>query len=186
MFVVRRNDMARRRIPNYIARKTEWFAIFNWSFLICLLMEALLVVWQLGFIPITLPDITINGVTRNLLTIILACWSGVFVVIFFWKLIVVRCDYVEFYDDYVIVKKGVIFRKSEKKIFPQILSVRTHRNILGYGTVDIDVVGPWDLDLSKRKRPEDLREYLVDHMVNSVAVENIGNNPYIAAMANIF
>ena len=31
-------------------------------------------------------------------------------------------------------------------------------------------------------RPEDLREYLHDYMINSATVERISNNPYIAAL----
>ena len=176
--------MARNRFPNFIARKTNWIAILNWWFLFFLLVEAFLVVCHLNVLPITLPSITLMGKEFGLWTVILAVWTLIFVIAMIWTLIVIRCNYIEFYDSYVIQRKGVIFRKSKKTIFPQVISVTTHRNILGYGSVDIDVVGPWDVELTKLKRPEDVREYLVDHMVNSVAVENIGNNPYIAALAN--
>lgn len=178
--------MARYRLPNYIARKTGWIAILNWWFLSFFAVEALLVVAHLNIIPISVPRIYIFGMDLGMWTVVLACWTLLFLVAMIWTLVIIRCNYIEFYDDYVIEKKGVIFRNSKKTIFPQIVSVKTRRNILGYGNVEIDVVGPWDVNLAKLKRPEDVREYLVDHMVNSVAVENIGNNPYIAAMANIF
>lgn len=176
--------MARNRFPNFIARKTNWIAILNWWFLFFLLVEAVLVVGYLNILPIELPTIALMGKDYSLWLIILAVWSLVFVIAMIWTLIVIRCTYIEFYDSYVIEREGVIFRKSKKTIFPQVVSVTTHRNILGYGSVDIDVVGPWDVELTKLRRPEDVREYLVDHMVNSVAVENIGSNPYIAALAN--
>ena len=126
------------------------------------------------------------GMDISLWTVILAGWTLIFLIAMIWTLIIIRCNYIEFYDSYVIQKKGVIFRESKKTIFPQITAVKTSRNFFGYGDVIIDVVGPWDVDLTKIKRPEDVREYLVDHMVNSVAVENLGNNPYIAALGNIF
>ena len=179
--------MARYRLPNFIARKTNWLAILNWWFFFFLLIEAFLVVAHLKLIPIDLPTVNLFGTLKwSLWTVILAGWSLFFLIAMIWTLIIIRCNYIEFYDSYVIEKRGVIFRHSKKTIFPQITSVTTRRNILGYGDVMIDVVGPWDVELTKLKRPEDVREYLVDHMVNSVAVENIGNNPYIAAMANIF
>ena len=178
--------MARYRLPNFIARKTNWLAILNWWFLFFFVVEALLVVCHLKLIPIELPTMAIFGMKWSLWTVILAGWTLLFLIGLIWALVVIRCDYIEFYDDYVSQKKGVIFRKSKKTIVPQITAVTTRRNILGYGDVEIDVVGPWDVSLTKLKRPEDVREYLVDHMVNSVAVENIGNNPYIAAIGNIF
>ena len=180
--------MARYRLPNYIARRTNWTIIFSPWFWISFLMEAFFVVAHLGILPIKLPNMLLFGILEwNLWTVILAGWSIVVAIYLIVNLIIIRCDYVEFYDSYVIEKEGVIWRKSKKTIFPQITGVTTHRNILGYGEVNVDVVGPWDVNLEKIKRPEDVREYLVDHMVNSVAVENIGNNPYIASLtASIF
>ena len=178
--------MARTRIPNYIARRTGWMAILNWWFVFFFAVEAFLILCHRHVVPIKLPSMVIAGMKLELWTIILAAWTLFFLIAMIWTLIIIRCNYVEFYDSYVIQKKGVIFRESKKTIFPQITSVKTTRTFFGYGDVIIDVVGPWDVDLTKIKRPEDVREYLVDHMVNSVAVENLGNNPYIAVLGNIF
>lgn len=176
--------MARDRIPNFIARKTNWVAILNIWFFLFLIVEAFLVVCHLNLIPISLGSIVLMKKELSLWTVALAVWTLIYLLAMIWTLIVIRCQYIEFYDSYVIQRKGVIFRKSKKSIFPQVLAVTTHRNILGYGSVEIDVVGPWDVELTLLKRPEDVREYLIDYMVNSVAVENISNNPYIAALGS--
>ena len=120
----------------------------------------------------------------------LGVWCVIPISIIITKYIIYGHQYVEFYDDYVVQKTGVFFKTSKKTAFPEVTGVRTYKNILGYGNVYIDAVGPWDVEgdlLKKIARPEDLREYLVDHMINSAAVENISNNPYLAALtAKIF
>lgn len=94
-------------------------------------------------------------------------------------------DYIEFHDNFVIARTGVFLKDAKKMVFPEITSVTTHKNILGYGEVVIDVVGPWDIKFEGIARPDDLRDYLVYHMLNNAAVENISNNPYIAAADGI-
>ena len=116
----------------------------------------------------------------------LAIWCAVPVSIIVVKYIIIRHKYVEFYDTCVVEKWGVFFKHSKKTVFPEVTAVKTYKNILGYGNVFIDVVGPWDVNLRDMARPEDVREYLVLHMLNSAAVENISNNPYIAAIDGIF
>ena len=178
--------MARTRIPNYIARKTGWKAILNWWFVCFFAIEGFLLLCHFQALPISLGTVTLLGMELGRWTIIFAAWTFIFLVAMIWTLVIIRCDYVEFYDSYAIHKKGVIFRTSVKHIFPQVVKVKTRRTFLGFGDVIIDAVGPWDIDLTSIKRPEDVREYLVDHMVNSVAVENIGNNPYLAVLNQFF
>ena len=60
--------MARYRLPNFIARKTNWLAILNWWFLFFFVVEALLVVCHLKLIPIELPTMPIFGMKWSLWT----------------------------------------------------------------------------------------------------------------------
>ena len=167
--------MARYRQPNYIARKTKWLA-WDW--------------WNIVFFIIAIPTafIIAHFTLKDMLPwlLLLAIWSVVPASIIIVKLVILRFTYVEFYDDHVVEKSGVFFKRSKKTVFPEVVAVNTYKNILGYGDVHIDVVGPWDVDLKKISRPEDLREYLVEHMLNTTALENISNNPYIAATDGIF
>ena len=102
------------------------------------------------------------------------------------KIIILKHKFIEFYDTYVIERTGVFFKHTKKTVFPEVTAVTTYKNILGYGDVYIDVVGPWDVTFDRMARPDDLRDYLVYHMLNNAAVENISNNPYIAATDGIF
>ena len=109
--------------------------------------------------------------------------------IMIWKIIKLRHHYYEFYDNYVIEKEGVFIKKSTKTIFPKIRTVTTRKNILGYGDVEIDVIGIHngiEPDYRKIAHPEDLRDFLEYHMLGAAAIENISNNPYIASTEGMF
>ncbi len=119
-------------------------------------------------------------------------WGGVtpLCVLFFWlviPLIVMICRIVslknqvtEFYDDYIIVKSGVLSKSERKTVFPSILSVSIDQSLwgrmFGYGNVKVDVVGKWDVDLYGICDPVALKSYLEDKVtrgknINSVVVE---------------
>ena len=116
----------------------------------------------------------------------LASFGDILICLFFLicALIRVKCNFVEFYDDYAIQRRGVFWKKSRKTIFPQVSRVSVRRHFFNYGDIYIDSVGPqvWDIDQKGYAKPEKIRAYLVDHMINPSAVENISNNPYIAAL----
>ena len=118
--------------------------------------------------------------------VLLGAWLVFPIMICTVKIIILKHKYIEFYDTCVIERWGVFNKRTKKTIFPEVTAVTTQKNILGYGDVYIDVVGPWDITFDDMARPDDLREYLVYHMLNSAAIENISNNPYIAATDGIF
>lgn len=105
-----------------------------------------------------------------------------------WNLLRIKHHYFEFYDSYVIEKWGILTKHSKKTIFPKIVSVSTNKHLLNYGNVIVDVVGPiGDLNnLINISSPNVLRDFLQYHMLNEAAVENISNNPYIAATDGVF
>ena len=118
--------------------------------------------------------------------IVLGLWCVFPIMICLVQIIILSHKYIEFYDNCVIERWGVFNKRTKKTVFPEVTAVTTQKNILGYGDVYIDVVGPWDVKFDDMSRPDDLRDYLVYHMLNSAAVENISNNPYIAATDGIF
>ena len=109
-------------------------------------------------------------------------------VLFFWLIIptiiiiadiIKRKHYsIEFYNDYVMVKKGVFQKDELKSIFPRIISVSTRISIWGYGDVIIDTVGKNDLDLTQMANPKELRAYLQSNMVSGDVVSQVSNNPF--------
>lgn len=128
-------------------------------------------------------NVNLFGMSISIWTIAAVVYTLIYIIVLIWTFVIIKSNYIEFYDDYVIQNSGVFFRRSRKSIFPQITRVSTRKHFLNYGDILIDVVGPWDIDFVGIARPEELRSYLLDHMVNSAAVENISSNPYLAVLA---
>ena len=88
-----------------------------------------------------------------------------------WRIIVLKNTYVEFYDSYVIKKKGVINKTTEKCMFPKVMACNVHRPWLGrifnYGNISIDAIGKWDVDLTNIKRPQYIKKYLDKHFISA-------------------
>ena len=178
-------------IPITIAltrKKLEWWNVL----FLMILIPAILPIASLvpKFVPmlgrIINPIVAMVYTFLSKWTNLLILWVIAPISIYVVKIIIIRHKYIEFYDTCVVEKSGVFFKHSKKTVFPEVTAVNTYKNILGYGNVHVDVVGPWDIDYEDMARPEDLRSYLVHHMLNTAAVENISNNPYIAATDGIF
>lgn len=91
--------------------------------------------------------------------------------IFIWHVIVLKCQYTEFYDSYVIKKWGVFDKDHERCMFPKILSCHVSQTfwgrVFGYGDVHVDAIGKWDVDLHNIKRPHFVRKYLDNHFISA-------------------
>lgn len=85
--------------------------------------------------------------------------------------IILRSQYVEFYDSFVIKKRGVFNKTEERCMFPKILSCNVYRSFWGrvfnYGDIQIDTIGKWDVDLHGIKRPLFVRKYLENHFISA-------------------
>ena len=125
-------------------------------------------------------------------TLIIGAYALLCLILYVCALIRIKCHYVEFYDTYVIQRRGVFWKRSKKCVFPHTTRVSVRRHFFNYGDIQVDVIGPcaWDVDLTGYARPDDVRDYLVDHMIDPATVESISSNPYIAALGvcpdNIF
>lgn len=160
-------------------KKLSWW---NLLFFIILIPAGVVAVY---FLLPGLGDKIVNEWLTNW-WVVLGLWCAFPLMIYVVKIIILKHKYIEFYDNCVIERWGVFNRHTKKTVFPEVTAVTTQKNILGYGDVYIDVVGPWDVTFDDMARPDDLRDYLVYHMLNAAAVENISNNPYIAATDGIF
>lgn len=111
---------------------------------------------------------------------ILFCWLIIPVFFIIADIIKLKCDYVEFYDNYVIVKKGVFVKSETKTIFPKVTGVNTRVNFLGFGDVVVDVIGKWDVRLVGVTKPNELRAFLEKRMVSGDVVGAMGANVFTA------
>ena len=188
--------------PNYIARKTVIPTVipfthhtkeeaekgkgkigFSWFkfFLFIISIGAIVAAYVLKVLPEGIIGTVVGIAGIALLVITSLSWL--------WNVIRIKHHYFEFYDSYVVEKWGVFVKTSHKTIFPRIIEVKTTKRLLNYGNVEVNVVGPrGDLDnLTNIARPKVLCDFLEYHMLGEAAVENISNNPYIAATdGNIF
>ena len=86
-------------------------------------------------------------------------------------IIILRSQYVEFYDSFVIKKKGIFNKTEERCMFPKVLSCNVYRSFWGrifnYGDIQIDAIGKWDVDLHGIKRPLFVRKYLENHFISA-------------------
>ena len=108
-------------------------------------------------------------------------------VFFFWLIIplivmivdimVRKNERIEFYDDKIVVKSGVLTKKEQKTMFSGVLSVSIEQSLWGrmfhYGNVKVDVMGKWDVDLDSVCKPKELEAYLETKIVSRSAFTNI-------------
>ena len=91
--------------------------------------------------------------------------------------IILRSQYVEFYDSFVIKKRGVFNKTEERCMFPKILSCNVYRSFWGrvfnYGDIQIDAIGKWDVDLHGIKRPLFVRKYLENHFISAKEIKSM-------------
>ena len=173
--------MARyKAIPNYIARKSIWPALLSWRSILLIASIALAVV-------VNMLNSGEEGSVFGIISYAAYGLIGISALIMLWRIIQLRCHTIEFYNSCVVEKWGVLVRNSKKTVFPRIKAMSTRRNILGYGNIYIDVVGPaWDISFRKMARPNKLRNFLSYYMLTDTTLEGISSNPYIAATDGLF
>ena len=125
-----------------------------------------------------------------------SAWCGVtpLCVLFFWliiplivmicRIVIAKHEIVEFYDEHIIVKSGVLSKHERKTVFPSILSVSISQSfwgrIFGYGNLAVDVVGKWDISLSGIVNPTLVKDYIESRVtggstIKPVMVDSINN-----------
>ncbi len=99
----------------------------------------------------------------------------IFIIIF--DIIGKKHDVIEFYDDYIIQKSGVLSKKEKRTAFNGILNVSVSQTlwqrICRYGDVQVDVPGKWDIDTEGIANPNGLKEYLENKFVKSQQVTSV-------------
>ena len=95
---------------------------------------------------------------------VLLFWLIVPLVIMIADIIIKKHEVIEFYDDYVVKKSGVLSKKEKRSALVGVVGVSVSQTIKGricnYGDVYIDVVGKWDVNTTNITNPNGLKEYL--------------------------
>lgn len=99
--------------------------------------------------------------------------------VFFWliipliiqivKIVAAKKEVIEFYDDRVIRKSGILNKKETQSVFMGVYAVSIYRSLagrmFGYGDLILDVPGKWDIATTGIKDPEGLKAYLETKVV---------------------
>ena len=80
------------------------------------------------------------------------------------KIINVKDDTISFYNNKVVQRSGIFSKHEKTNIMTRVLSVTVKQTFWGrifnYGTVHVDVVGKWDINMRGVKDPMGAKEYL--------------------------
>ena len=126
-----------------------------------------------------------NYVAKKSVTAVLSFW----LIVFFWlvipliiqiaRILSAKCYSIEFYDNKIIVKSGVLSKQESQSVFGGVYSVSISQSFFGrifnYGSVRVDCPGKWDVDTESIKDPSALKKYLENH-ITSNGMTNIIHN----------
>lgn len=102
-------------------------------------------------------------------------------VLFFWLIIpliimIVKAvqnhyDTIEFYEDKIVHKTGVLVKNENERVFPGVLGISVRQSLWGrifnYGDVIVNAKGKWDITTTFIKDPYGLKKYLQSRTINS-------------------
>ena len=111
-----------------------------------------------------------NYVAKKSMLSELSIWC----VLFFWlvipliiqiaRFLMVANYAVEFYDDKIVVKSGVLNKQERQSVFAGVYSVVISQSLFGrmldYGDISVDCPGKWDVDTYGIKNSQGLKQYL--------------------------
>ena len=95
---------------------------------------------------------------------ILFFWLVIPLIIQIVRIIGAKKEVIEFYDDRVIRKSGILNKRETQSVFMGVYAVSIYRSLagrmFGYGDLILDVPGKWDIATTGIKNPEGLKSYL--------------------------
>lgn len=113
---------------------------------------------------------TPNYVAKKSVTPVLSFWLIVFswlvipLIIQIARIVSALCYSIEFYDNKIIVKSGILNKQEKQSAFAGVYSISISQSVIGrifnYGDVKVDCPGRWDIDTKGIKEPEALKKYL--------------------------
>ena len=111
-----------------------------------------------------------NYVAKKSAIPVLSFW----LIVFFWlviplivqivRILSAKCYSIEFYDNKIVEKSGVLNKKEKQSVFGGVYSVSVSRSFMGrifdYGNIKVDCPGKWDVNTKGILDPLELKEYL--------------------------
>ena len=111
--------------------------------------------------------------------LILFFWLIIPLVIQIARILSAKCYSLEFYDEKMVLKSGVLNKDERQSVFMGVFSVSLSQSFFGrifnYGDVSVDCPGPWDVDTVGIKNPVALKKYLESKITAKGVTNIIGN-----------
>ena len=118
-----------------------------------------------------------NYVAKKSVTAVLSFW----LIVFFWlvipliiqlaRILSAKCYSIEFYDNKIVVKSGVLNKKERQSVFGGVYSVSVSQSFMGrifnYGEIRVDCPGKWDINTNGTLDPLKLKEYLEKYITTN-------------------
>ena len=96
------------------------------------------------------------------------------------KIINVKDDKISFYNNKVVHTRGIFTKYEKTTVLTRVLSVTVKQTFWGrifnYGTIYVDVVGKWDINMTGIKNPSEARQYLERFVINGRNMRSIITN----------
>ena len=90
------------------------------------------------------------------------------------KIINVKDETISFYNNTVVLRSGIFSKYEKTHILTRVLSVTVQQTFWGricnYGTVHVDVMGKWDINMRGVKKPMEAKEYLERYTANGMGM----------------
>lgn len=100
---------------------------------------------------------------------ILACILIIPIFILIIKILIVKQEKISFYEDRIVVEKGLFTKTVKEFSFVGVFSVSTRQTLWGrffnYGDIIVDFVGKTDINTRYVKNPDELVSYLKNKIV---------------------
>lgn len=93
------------------------------------------------------------------------------------KIICIKDDKIYFYANKVVHKHGIFNKYEKTTILTRVLSVTVKQTFWGrifnYGTIEVDVVGKWDIKMVGIKDPKKAKAYLEKFVANGMSMRPV-------------
>ena len=96
--------------------------------------------------------------------LILFSWLIIPLIIMIVRIVIAKSYIVEFYDERMVIKSGVLNKQENQAIFMGVYAVSISQTLMGrifgYGNITVDCPGKWDIDTQGIADPQALKRYL--------------------------
>ena len=165
--------MAKAKRPDFVMRKSGWSVATFWHFfplfmsIILALLTFTMYNWDSASVPVPC-----------MVTVYVAGGLSIIPLIDLWgKIINVKDETISFYGNKVVHKCGIFKKEEHTNILTHVLSVRVKQSfwerVFGYGTITIDVMGQWDIDMTGIKNLKKAKAYLESIAANGMDMSHV-------------